>query len=289
MIGHLESEPSARTFSDYLYAQGIKNQIEVETDGRWALWIHAEDQLDQARSLLRSYQANPGDPAVRRAAQNAEEVRAREKEDEEAAQKRVFDRDRLFPDRSLFGSGRLTLVLIVFSVVVYLLSSLPSTEWITQYLLISESFGTDLPEVHEGQVWRLLTPIFLHMSILHIVFNMLWLNDLGTMIESRQSTLRLALLVVVIGVVSNLGQYYMNGPRFGGMSGVVYGLLGYVWMKGKFDPGSGLFLHPSTVMMMFIWLVLGYTNVLPGMANTAHLAGLAAGVVWGFSAAQLRR
>jgi GlpG protein len=100
-------------------------------------------------------------------------------------------------------------------------------------------------------------------------------------------TLQLLRIVADIGEASNRAQYYVSGPRFGGMSGVVYGLLGYVWMRGKFDPGSGLFLHPSTVTMMLIWLAFGYTNILP-MANTVHTVGLGVGVAWGFAAARAR-
>ena len=97
-------------------------------------------------------------------------------------------------------------------------------------------------------------------SRLHAVLERLgpgwWLRDLGSMIEERQSTRRLALLVFTISAASNLAQYLVSGPRFGGMSGVVYGLLGYIWIRGKFDPSSGLFLHPTTVQMMLIWFVL---------------------------------
>ena len=287
MIGYLESEPVARTFSDYLYVQGIKNQVEVEGDGRWAIWIHAEDELDHARSLLQSYAANPNDAAVQQAAEQARELAAREKEVEVAARKRQFDRDRLFPGRSFFGTGRLTLTLIVMSVGVYLAQRSGAGQWLVDYLYISDPFrfSKDLPEVRQGQVWRLVTPIFLHFTILHILFNMLWLKDLGSMIEGRLGTLQLLTFVVVMGAVSNVAQYYFSGPAFGGMSGVVYGLLGYVWMRGKFDPGSGLFLHQSTVTMMLIWLVFGFTNILP-MANMCHAAGLASGVVWGFAAAK---
>jgi rhomboid protease GlpG len=289
IIGHVESEPAARTFSDYLYVKGIKNQVEAESDGTWAIWIHAEDELDQARNLLRGYLANPNDATVKHAAAKARELIEKEGQQEAAARKRHFDRDRLFPS-GWRAHGPLTLSLIAISVVVYLIMNYSTAwEW-TQYLFISNpafSVNRDLPEVRQGQVWRLLTPIFLHFGILHILFNMLWLNDLGSMIEARLGTLHLLLMVVVIGVLSNVAQYYVSGPQFGGMSGVVYGLLGYVWMKGKFDPGSGLFLHPSTVMMMLIWLVFGFTNILP-MANTVHAVGLSVGVAWGFAAAQAR-
>jgi GlpG protein len=91
----------------------------------------------------------------------------------------------------------------------------------------------------------------------------------------------LGLLVVVIGVASNLAQYWVGGPFFSGMSGVVYGLLGYIWMKGKFDPTSGLYLHPHTVAMMLIWFLVCLMGWVPNIANMAHAAGLGLGVLWG--------
>ena len=104
------------------------------------------------------------------------------------------------------------------------------------------------------------------------------------MIEGRQSTGRLGLLVLVIAIVSNLGQFLLFHANFCGMSGVVYGLLGYVWVKSKLDLGSGLFLQSHTVLMMLIWFFLCFTPLIPRIANGAHAVGLALGIVWGFLA-----
>ncbi len=141
-----------------------------------------------------------------------------------------------------------------------------------------------LPEVRQGEIWRLFTPVLLHFTVMHILFNMLWLQDLGSMIEGRQGTGHLLVLVVVLAVLSNFAQYLVSGPRFGGMSGVVYGLLGYIWIRGKFDPGSGLFLDPTTVVMMLVWFVLCFTPLLGigPIANAAHAAGLVLGMAWGY-------
>ena len=139
-----------------------------------------------------------------------------------------------------------------------------------------------LPEIRHGEVWRLFTPIFIHLSPLHILFNMLWLRDLGSMIEGRQSSLHLLILTLVIAGCSNLAQCYTSGPVFGGMSGVVYGLLGYIWMRGKFDPASGLYVHPSTVWMMIIWFFACLIGIIPHVANAAHAAGLVIGMAWGY-------
>jgi GlpG protein len=142
-------------------------------------------------------------------------------------------------------------------------------------------YATFLPEVRHGEVWRLITPIFVHFGILHIVFNMLMLKDLGTMIEVRRGGWSLIGMVIGFGIASNLLQYWYNGPAFGGMSGVLYGLFGYVWMRGRWDPSSGLYLPQQVVMSMMIWFVLCAVNIIPNVANAAHAGGLMAGIIWG--------
>ena len=139
----------------------------------------------------------------------------------------------------------------------------------------------NLPEVRHGEIWRLITPIFIHFNLMHIVFNMLMLRDMGSLIESRQGAKVLILLAVTIGIGSNLGQYYYNGPYFGGMSGVLYGLLGYIWLRGQCDPASGLHLSPMTLAMMLVWFFLCLANIIPGVANVCHAAGLIMGMVIG--------
>ncbi len=79
------------------------------------------------------------------------------------------------------------------------------------------------------------------------------------MVEARQGSERPLILVIFMSVLPNLAQYFAVGPLFGGMSGVVYGLLGYIWMKGKFDPTSGYYLHPTTIAFMMICFVFGFT------------------------------
>ena len=152
-----------------------------------------------------------------------------------------------------------------------------------------------LPEIRHGEIWRLFTPMFIHFGILHILFNMLWLRDLGSMIEAREGSLRLLVVVLLTSAGSNLAQYGISvpmlgggSPVFGGMSGVVYGLLGYIWMRGKFDPSTRLFLHKNTGTMMLVWLVLCFTGMLGPVANLAHLFGLLIGMALGYLSSQWR-
>ncbi len=290
-IGHLASEASARTFRDYLYVQGIENQIDHETADGWAIWITDEDKIERANALLKAFQQDPADPQYQSQAKGAAELRTAEAKEEAAYRKKVRSRRQLFGSLSAYGFGPLTLALIIASVAVGILSKLGKDTHPIMGLFIT-SYSSDgmyvswlpgLEEIRHGQLWRLLTPIFIHFGPLHLLFNMLWMRDLGSMIEARQSSFHLAALVVVIAVCSNFAQYAIgHSPTFGGMSGVVYGLLGYIWMRGKFDPASGLFLHQYTVMMMLIWFFACLFRLIPGVANIVHTVGLLIGLAWGY-------
>jgi GlpG protein len=131
------------------------------------------------------------------------------------------------------------------------------------------------------QLWRWLSPVFLHFSEFHLGFNLLWWWLLGKQIESLQGSRVLLLLLVITGVGSNLAQYLMTGIQFGGLSGVVYALAGYVWWLGLRRPQWGLQLPAGVMLQLVIWLVLGFTGwlsaVIGHMANAAHLSGLLLG------------
>jgi GlpG protein len=282
LIGHLANESTARTFGDYLFVQGIQNRIEHQPEDGWGIWVNDEDQIEGASRLLAEFQANPGDPKYQTQAKNAAGLRAEQEKGEEAWRKKLRDRRHLFRPLTGYGFGPLTFLLIIVSVAVFVASNFGRDLERIMWLFITTYRDRGLPEIQQGQVWRLLTPIFVHYDILHIFFNMLWLRDLGSMIEGRQSTWHLGLLVVVIAICSNLAEFYIgHTPAFGGMSGVVYGLFGYIWLRGKFDPASGLFLHPTTVVMMIVWFFICLTGYLP-VANIIHAVGLAMGLAWGY-------
>jgi membrane associated rhomboid family serine protease len=180
-----------------------------------------------------------------------------------------------------------TVALIAVSVLASLTSALGSGA--PTPLLINDPGAPFFASIAGGEIWRLVTPMFVHFGILHILFNMMWLWDLGRAIELRKGALFIVLFVVAVGVASNLAQYVITqNPLFGGMSGVVYGLLGYFWIQGRINPYFGMALHQSTVIMMLVWYVLCWTGLVGPIANWAHTAGLAMGVAWGYAAGRSR-
>ncbi|MCS5594501.1 MAG: rhomboid family intramembrane serine protease [Porticoccaceae bacterium] len=149
--------------------------------------------------------------------------------------------------------------------------------------------------ITDNQYWRLITPIFLHFGMLHFVFNSLWLSMLGSRIEQSMGSLHLIVVVLVSGLVSNIAQYSWSGTvNFGGMSGVVYALLGYIWIKNTLVPQRLLSLPKGIVGFMVGWLFLCMTPVVTffigvGIANAAHLGGLFVGLLLGLAFGLLQR
>lgn len=141
--------------------------------------------------------------------------------------------------------------------------------------------------LQEGNYLRLITPIFLHFGLMHLVFNCLWLAILGSRIETQQGTVHLLLLILLSGAGSNMLQYNWSGSMyFGGMSGVIYALLGYLWMLHKLKPHSYAALPAGLMGFMLGWLLLCMTGILEvalgiAVANAAHAGGLVIGLFLG--------
>jgi GlpG protein len=150
--------------------------------------------------------------------------------------------------------------------------------------------GYWLDHLKRGQVWLIFTPIFIHWSILHLLFNMFWLRDLGGMIEVQRGTRVLLPLALACAALPNIAQYFHHGPSaFGGMSGVVYGLFGYVWVKGRFQPYLHLGIAQQSVMIMMAWLFICMTGLVGPVANTAHVVGLLVGAVVAYAPVGLKK
>jgi GlpG protein len=170
----------------------------------------------------------------------------------------------------------LTCLILLINIVMFGLMtvSIETRIWVDSMMFI-----LPLNELQQtGQWWRLLTPDFLHFSGIHIAFNLLWWWILARPIEQYLGKVSLLIIFIIISLSANISQLYVDGPNFGGMSGVVYGLLGFTWWIGWLKPQWGFRIQPQIVGFMLIWLVIGYADVLfVSMANTAHTLGLVSG------------
>jgi GlpG protein len=289
-IGELADERQARRLGDLLLTRKIKAQIDPAEHG-WAIWVYDEDQVQPAREILVRYLQDPDAPEFAGAEREAERLRTEAAAREKQFRKNFVDIRSQWTARNP-GSRPLTVLMIALSVAVGFATSFGEDrqqDSVISRLLIANPatlvrshgealFGPDAA-IRHGEVWRLVTPIFVHSGVVHLLFNMLWLHSLGGAIESRLGTARFALLVLFIAATSNVVQCLWSGPMFGGMSGVVFGLFGYIWISGRFNPAAGMSIDPVTVTMMLFWLILCMSGRIERIANGAHLGGLICGIV----------
>ncbi|GAA3907769.1 rhomboid family intramembrane serine protease [Halomonas cibimaris] len=155
------------------------------------------------------------------------------------------------------------------------------------------AYGTLTQALADGQLWRLISPAFLHFGWMHLVFNLMWLWYFGRQVETLQGSRWMLALLLIAGVGANLAQYAAGTALFGGMSGVVYALLGHVWVMSRRAPQSGFFVPSMLVIFMLGWMVFTMTSMADGVgfgnvANEAHLGGLVVGLVTGWVASSRR-
>ncbi len=96
---------------------------------------------------------------------------------------------------------------------------------------------------------------------------MLWMYDLGRRVESLLGTGKYIAFVLTAALVSNFAQYYFKHPNFGGMSGVVYALIGYAWVQYRYAGVMWLYLGPSGMFIAMIWLAMSMANPASNVAN----------------------
>ncbi|MCZ6501271.1 MAG: rhomboid family intramembrane serine protease, partial [Gammaproteobacteria bacterium] len=159
-----------------------------------------------------------------------------------------------------------------------------------------EIYFADLSYTLEShQYWRLLTPMFIHFGWIHIVFNLLWVWEIGRRVEMISGSSVLLLVTIVSSLGANILQYVMTGPGlFGGMSGVIFGYLGHSFIWDKLVPDRTMGLRPGIYVFMMAFLAVGFTGAIDllgmgSLANGAHLGGLLGGLLTGVVAGLLQR
>src|SRR5690606_24629205 len=188
--GSVESRSDAQRFVDYLTTQGVSAVAEAGDGQVWSIWVREEDRVDESREQLTRFQQNPNDPKYTRVEQKAAEVRQQQQARAERTRRQTVDmRERW--QAPLTRRAPAVVVLIGLSVAVSLLTGFGNnrTSPVLQILSFSDPVyrftegGSPWDQIRQGQIWRLVTPIFLHFHLLHLLFNMWVLHAFGAAIE----------------------------------------------------------------------------------------------------------
>lgn len=279
-------EEDLSLFSRYLWQQKVVHRI-FEERGQQILEVADANNVQQVKLNYEAWRSGA--------------IRLEENRTEAAGDKPTLATELARLLRILRGLPAVS-VLIALSIVVYPFSRLVSTGELTAVAGMLTIVDLTQPGPMAWytvfttvELWRLLTPIFLHFSVIHIAFNCVVVFELGRRIETVNGTVWFSFVVLVLGISSNIGQFLLHpSPLFGGLSGVAYGLLGYILISSRRFPAESQWqLRPGFAISLLVFLVLFTTGVTEffglAVANAAHWTGLVAGAAMALAAPAVAR
>jgi GlpG protein len=310
-LSDIESKSNAEAFVAYLLTRGISTHVEAEGSAtsnassanegakRWSIWIRDEDRMADARQELTQFLADPQNPRYHQAITDAKEI-IRQKSAERRERERSIQKINRGTQPIMGGPmPPLTLTLIILCVVIGLVTNLSrpaENNWLgrtamKELMFVDSGLYSKTKDpaasLKQLELWRIFTPAFLHGGAMHLLLNMLSLASLGRLTERLEGMGKYAIILLVTAAGAHLLQGLLpetawGSPYFVGISGVVLGLFGYLAVKSHLRPESGFYFPPDAYLMTALILVLGFIS--PGglgLANMAHLGGLATGAVLG--------
>jgi GlpG protein len=313
-VGLLNSAQEANRFTAYLIVERISAMVDQEGE-KFAVWIREENDFARAKNEFSAYVANPGDARYQGKEREAEALLRTEQELRRRGQKNIVQvKQRAAP--SVFA-GRTPLCLTLMAISIsftlffyveggrsraakspiqyfFFTDAAGLSAWISDGSSDDQKLKAVFAPIARGQIWRLITPIFIHLSITHILFNMWALLSLGSRVESRFGAVQLGIWVLALAIFSNVAQVLFESPAFGGISGVVYGIFGIAWAYSKSSGESSTLVTREESFFYLLWLVvcvvmssdqwaeaMGEERRML-VANVAHAAGFFFGVAIGF-------
>ena len=147
------------------------------------------------------------------------------------------------------------------------------------------------PGILDGEWWRLIVPVFLHVGFFHLLANTFGLIVFGGTVESTFGAVSYAAVYLLSGVLGNVASFWA-GPAVGaGASGAVFGIIGafgaYLLLNRRIFGQLGRQSLTSIGVILAINLAFGF--VVAGIDNAAHLGGLVAGALLGIALAPRER
>lgn len=255
----------AQAFVDYMATRNVALEIRHDAQGA-EIWLANDERLPAVQHELELFLLDPLNPRYQAASWKAGNL------DSNLPYQRFSYLQTL---RS--QAGPLTLSVMVVCIAIYILMQIAG-DWAVMSWL-----GWPRDSSQYWQIWRWVSHGFLHFSLLHILFNLMWWWYLGGQMEKRLGTGKLLVLTIVSAFFSGWGQSLFSGANFGGLSGVVYALMGYVWLTGERAPERGISLPRGLMAFSVLWLIAGYFDILGlSIANAAHVSGLIIGLLMAF-------
>lgn len=264
MITSFTNPRIAQAFVDYMQTQGIT--LTIQHHATTDVWLADESQAERVHAELARFLENPGDPRYLAASWTSGQTNSG-----------LHYQRYPFLATLRQRAGPFTLALAAICVLVFIIMNVVGDEPVMAWL--AWPYDPSL----RFDVWRYFSHAVMHFSVLHILFNLLWWWYLGGAVEKRLGSGKLIIITIISALLSGFIQHKFSGPWFGGLSGVVYALMGYVWLRGERDPQSGINLPRGLIAFALVWLIAGWFDLFGmSIANGAHVTGLVVGLAMAF-------
>lgn len=144
------------------------------------------------------------------------------------------------------------------------------------------TFGAKFNQlVMAGETWRLFNAMFIHIGVIHLLFNLYALNSLGPLVEGYFGHLRFTAIYIVGGLFGSLASYAFSPNPSAGASGAIFGLAGclaiYFYFYRENFGARGRAIFYNMIIVIGINFVFGLAQ--PGIDNWGHMGGLVGGAL----------
>jgi rhomboid protease GluP len=179
-------------------------------------------------------------------------------------------------EKAILLNGRpiFTYVFIVLQLAVFLWLQLHGGSTNTSTLI---KYGAKVNQlIIDGEWWRFITPVFLHIGFMHLVMNTFALYFLGTAVERIFGNIRFSLIYLFAGVTGFIASFIFSANLSAGASGAIYGCFGALLYFGVIYPKL-FFRTMGMNLIVVLGINLVFSSAAPGIDNAGHLGGLAGG------------
>ncbi|WP_277677892.1 rhomboid family intramembrane serine protease [Gracilibacillus dipsosauri] len=180
--------------------------------------------------------------------------------------------------QQLFKQGKpfWTYLLLAINIVMYILLEFNGGSTSTKNLI---EFGAKYNvAIIDGEWWRLISSMFLHIGIAHILLNMFALYYIGTLVERIYGGTRFLIIYFIAGIVGGLASFALNPSIAAGASGAIFGLFGALLFFGSQYPKAFFrTMGWNIIIVIIINIIFGFS--MPQIDNGAHIGGLIGGAI----------
>lgn len=253
--------------TERLWQESIPHRVVMNT-GSQDLWVARPEDAEKVKAWVQQWQAG--------------ELTAKP----DAAESTPWQ---VKIEHHLISAGKypVTVTLLFAIVVIFSLQQLGFIgikEWLLRPELWSgERLDFTTFWLNDTYLW--FSPALVHLSLMHIVMNGFWWWVLGREVEVKDGHFTLVWLTLILAVGAGFAQYLAVGPYFAGLSGVVYGLMGWAWTRQTFKATQyqlPSWLFPFMIVSMVVIMMVDGAVMDFNIGHESHLAGAVLGVVLGF-------